>query len=233
VRAEKAKVLDALHVPAPEEARRTAVRGQYGAGCVDGRKIPAYRQAPDVPRDTRTETYAALRLRIENWRWAGVPFYLRTGKALGARKTEIAIKFKEAPFAMFRDTAVDRLAQNFIVIRVQPDEGVALQFNAKLPGPQLRLDGVRMDFKYKDYFEARPSTGYETLIYDCMIGDSTLFQRAEDVEAGWRVVQPILDLWRDGAAEDLAVYPAGSEGPPSADELLLRDGRRWRAIAPA
>jgi glucose-6-phosphate 1-dehydrogenase len=230
VRDEKAKALDALHIFKPEEARHNVVRGQYGAGTAGGRQVPAYRQAPEVPSDTHTETYVAMRLRLENWRWAGVPFYLRTGKALGARKTEIAIKFKEAPFTVFRDTEVDRLAQNFIVLRIQPDEGVALQFNAKLPGPQLRLDGVRMDFKYKDYFEAKPSTGYETLIYDCMIGDSTLFQRAEDVEAGWRIVQPILDLWRGGAADDLAAYPAGSEGPPAADELLRRDGRRWRAI---
>jgi glucose-6-phosphate 1-dehydrogenase len=233
VRNEKAKALDALHIFKPEEARRNVVRGQYGAGTAGGRSIPSYRQARDVPPESHTETYVAMRLSLENWRWAGVPFYLRTGKALGARKTEIAIKFKEAPFAMFRDTKVDRLAQNFIVIRIQPDEGVALQFNAKLPGPQLRLDGVRMDFKYKDYFEAKPSTGYETLIYDCMIGDSTLFQRAEDVEAGWRIVQPILDLWREGAADDLAVYPAGGEGPPAADELLRRDSRRWRAILPA
>src|SRR5207302_7126391 len=177
-----------------------------------------------------TETFVAMRLFIDNWRWAGVPFYLRTGKALAARKTEIAIRFKSAPFALFRDTPVDRLAQNLLVLRIQPDEGAALQFNAKVPGPAIRMGGVRMDFKYADYFDAAPSTGYETLIYDCMIGDATLFQRADNIEAGWRAVQPILDAWTSGACA-IAFYPAGSEGPQEADELLVRDGRAWRSIA--
>jgi glucose-6-phosphate 1-dehydrogenase len=159
-----------------------------------------------------------------------VPFYLRTGKALAARRTEIAIKFKSAPFALFRDTSVDRLAQNLLVLRIQPDEGASLQFNAKLPGPSIRIDGVRMNFKYKDYFDAAPSTGYETLIYDAMIGDPTLFQRADNIETGWRVVQPILEAWRDDARE-LPQYEAGSDGPVAADELLSRYGRSWRPIA--
>jgi glucose-6-phosphate 1-dehydrogenase len=232
VRIEKTKVLEALHRYTPAEALCNTVRGQYGPGMIAGRPVRAYREEPDVAPDSVTETYVALRITIDNWRWAGVPFYLRTGKALAARKTEVAVKFKEAPFAMFRDTPVDHVTQNFIVLRIQPDEGVALQFNAKVPGPQLRLDGVRMDFKYKDYFETAPSTGYETLIYDCMIGDATLFQRAEDVETAWQVVQPILDGWRESSAADLEIYAAGSEGPARADELLARDGRRWRAIAP-
>src|SRR6185312_8441853 len=180
-----------------------------------------------------TESYVALRFKVDNWRWAGVPFYLRTGKALAARKTEIASKFKKAPLTLFRETAVDTLAQNFLVLRIQPDEGIALQFNAKVPGPEVLADGVRMDFKYKDYFDVAQSTGYETLIYDCMIGDPTQFQRADYVEAGWQVVQPILDAWKRAGGSGLARYRAGSEGPAEADRLLARDGRAWRSIGGA
>jgi glucose-6-phosphate 1-dehydrogenase len=177
-----------------------------------------------------TETYVAMRLLIDNWRWAGVPFYIRTGKALAARKTEIAVKFNQAPHSLFRDTPVDRLGQNFLVLRIQPNEGIALQFNAKVPGPKILIDGVRMDFKYKDYFESAPSTGYETLLYDCMMGDATLFQRADNVEAGWRVVQPILDAWRGARPRELDLYQAGSEGPSAADDLIAQDRRHWRRI---
>jgi glucose-6-phosphate 1-dehydrogenase len=230
VRAEKAKVLHAVHLFTPDSAMRDVVRGQYGAGIVNGKNVSAYREAPDVSRDSTTETYVALRLMIDNWRWAGVPFYLRTGKALVARRTEVAIKFKEAPFTPFRETPIDSLGENFVVIRIQPDEGIALQFNAKVPGPQLTLGGVRMDFKYKDYFDATPSTGYETLLYDCMIGDATLFQQADEIETAWRIVQPLLDDWHEAPARDLAIYPAGSEGPSSADDLMARDGRHWRRI---
>ena len=168
---------------------------------------------------------------IDNWRWAGVPFYLRTGKALKSRRTEVAIEFKRAPFAMFRDTPVDRLARNFLVMSIQPDECIGLQFNAKVPGPAVAISGVNMTFKYQDYFDAAPSSGYETLIYDCMIGDAILFQRADAIEAGWRAVQPFLDVWRNAGPHGLAVYKAGSEGPAEADQLLARDGRRWRPIA--
>ncbi|HLI20567.1 MAG TPA: glucose-6-phosphate dehydrogenase [Stellaceae bacterium] len=230
VRAEKAKVLHAVHPFTNESAMRDAVRGQYGPGTVGGKNVVAYRQEPNVARASTTETFVALRLMIDNWRWAGVPFYLRTGKALVGRRTEVAIKFKEAPFTPFRDTPIDSLGENFAVIRIQPDEGIALQFNAKVPGQGLALAGVRMDFKYKDYFETEPSNGYETLLYDCMIGDMTLFQQADEIETGWRIVQPFLDDWREGPARDLAIYPAGSEGPPSADDLMARDGRHWRRI---
>jgi glucose-6-phosphate 1-dehydrogenase len=168
---------------------------------------------------------------LDNWRWAGVPFYLRTGKALKARRTEVSINFKRAPFAMFRDTPIERLAQNFLTIRIQPEECISLQFNAKVPGPVVALAGVGMTFKYEDYFDASPSTGYETLVYDCMIGDAILFQRADGIEAGWRAVQPFLDAWRNAGGKGLATYEAGSDGPAQADELLARDGRRWRAIS--
>jgi glucose-6-phosphate 1-dehydrogenase len=232
VRGEKAKAIEAIRPLTPDDVCADAVRAQYRAGVIAGRRAAAYREEPGVDPNSMTETYVALRLAIDNWRWAGVPFYLRTGKALAARRTEIAINFKAAPFALFRRTPVERLAQNLLVLRIQPDEGASLQFNAKTPGPEIRMGGVRMDFKYADYFQSRPNTGYETLIYDCMIGDATLFQRADNIEAGWRVVQPILDAWREGRdCADLAWYAAGSEGPREADELLARDGRAWRKIA--
>ncbi len=218
-------------MPSEEEALQASVRGQYTAGLIRNEAVPGYREAPDVDRSSRTETYAALRLEIDNWRWAGVPFYLRTGKALAARRSEIAIKFKQAPYALFRDTPVERLAQNFLVLRIQPDEGITLHFNAKVPGPILAIDGVDMTFKYKDFFNAAPSTGYETLIYDCMIGDATLFQRADAVDAGWRAVQPFLDAWGNAKERGLAAYAAGSEGPLEAAALLEQHGRRWRKIA--
>ncbi len=230
VRAGKAELLDATQVENEAEALRNGVRAQYTAGSIANRAVSDYRKAQDVRPDSTTETYVALKLMIDNWRWAGVPFYLRTGKALRAQNTEVAIKFKQAPFAMFRATPIDRLAQNFLILGIQPDECISLQFNAKVPGPTIALSGVGMTFKYEDYFQVAPSTGYETLIYDCMIGDAILFQRADGIEAGWRVVQPFIDAWRHAGAQGLATYPAGSEGPKEADELLARDGRRWRPI---
>ena len=230
VRTEKVKVLDAVQRYRADDVERFVVRGQYGTGTVLGQPLEAYRQAQNVASASTTETYVAMRLLIDNWRWAGVPFYIRTGKALAARKTEIAVKFKQAPHSLFRDTPVDRLGQNFLVLRIQPNEGVALQFNAKVPGPKILIDGVRMDFKYKDYFDAAPSTGYETLLYDCMMGDATLFQRADNVEAGWHVVQPILDAWRAARTGDVDLYQAGSEGPSAADYLIAQDRRHWRMI---
>jgi glucose-6-phosphate 1-dehydrogenase len=230
VRAEKAQVLDAVQYQ-DGDALRNSVRAQYDDGYIENRAVEAYRKTKDVKPDSVTETYVALKLMIDNWRWAGVPFYLRTGKALRAKQTEVAIKFRQAPVAMFRETPVDRLADNFLVIRIQPDECIGLEFNAKIPGPSVAIGGVGMTFKYGDYFEAAPSTGYETLIYDCMTGDAILYPRADGIEAGWRVVQPFLDAWRDADGDGLATYRAGSEGPAEADALLAKDGRRWRPIA--
>jgi glucose-6-phosphate 1-dehydrogenase len=230
VRTEKADVLAAIQIQSEAEALRNSVRGQYLGGVIDGAEIPDYRKTEDVKPDSSTETFVALKLTIDNWRWAGVPFYLRTGKALGIKRTEVAIKFKEAPFAMFRCTPVDRLSQNYLVISVEPTEGISLQFNTKVPGPSIVIDDVEMKFRYKDYFKAEPSTGYETLIYDCMIGDNILFQRADSVEAGWQGVQPFLDAWKKADAKGLEFYKAGSEGPAGADELLKRDGRSWRRL---
>jgi len=231
VQAAKAELLDATQVQSTADALRNCVRAQYQAGYSANHRIEDYRKTADVRPDSSTETYVALKLMIDNWRWAGVPFYLRTGKALRAQLTEVGIKFKQAPFAMFRDTPVDRLAQNFLVLGIQPDECISLQFNAKIPGPTVAIKGVGMTFKYEDYFDAAPSTGYETLIYDCMIGDAILFQRADGIEAGWRVVQPFIKAWHGSDGQTLATYQAGSEGPEAADRLLARDGRRWRPIA--
>jgi glucose-6-phosphate 1-dehydrogenase len=230
VRSEKAKVLEGVRPLGPEDALHNVVRAQYGAGIIENKKIDPYRGTANVAPDSATETYVALKLAIDSWRWAGVPFYLRTGKALAARRSEIAIQFKQAPFALFRDTPVDRLTPNDLILQIQPEEGMTLRFSAKIPGPSVHMDGVEMKFNYKDHFKAAPSTGYETLIYDCMIGDATLFQRADNIEAGWRVVQPALDAWAKDRAEHLPLYPAGSVGPSQADALLARDGRHWRSI---
>jgi glucose-6-phosphate 1-dehydrogenase len=231
VRTEKLKAIEAIHPLSKGDGLANVVRGQYVAGRLNGKAISPYRDAAGIAPKSLTETYVAMRLVIDNWRWAGVPFYLRTGKALAARKTEVAIKFKSAPLALFRDMPVEKLTQNLLVLRIQPDEGAALHFNAKIPGPDIRIENVRMNFKYEDYFDAAPSTGYETLIYDCMIGDPMLFQRAIDIEAGWRAVDPILEAWRKSDGSDLCAYPAGSDGPQAAERLLARSGQQWRAIA--
>jgi len=230
VRSEKADVLAAIQPQSESDALKNSVRGQYQGGKIGDTEIKDYGKTEDVKPGSTTETYAALKLTIDNWRWAGVPFYLRTGKALGIKRTEVAIKFKQAPFAMFSCTAAETLAENYLVIGVEPTEGIALQFNTKVPGPSIRIDGVEMKFRYKDYFKAEPATGYETLIYDCMIGDNILFQRADSVEAGWKAVQPFLDAWKTAGAKGLQSYKAGSEGPADADELLKRDGRSWRKL---
>lgn len=231
VRSEKAEVLAAVTTQTEAEALQNSVRAQYVAGQVGDTDIGDYLKTKDVKEGSTTETYAAMKLSIDNWRWAGVPFYLRTGKALGIKRTEVAIKFKQAPFAMFRDMSVESLAENFLVIAVEPNEGISLKFNTKVPGPAVEIDGVEMKFRYKDYFQAAPATGYETLIYDCMIGDNILFQRADSVEAGWRAVQPFLDAWKKAGKNGLKTYNAGSEGPEEANDLLKRDGRSWRVLS--
>jgi glucose-6-phosphate 1-dehydrogenase len=230
VRAEKAKVIECVRICKPDEVSCNAVRGQYGPGEIDGQPVAAYRQEPDVAPNSVTETYVAFRLEIQNWRWSGVPFYVRTGKRLARRKTQIAIRFKEAPCALFRRTAVQSPPPNWLLLRIQPDEGIALQFGAKIPGPVAKLGEVRMDFKYKDYFGTAPNTGYETLLYDVIIGDATLFQRADNIEGAWRVVQPVLDSWAANPPADFPNYKAGGEGPAGADAMLALDGRSWRPI---
>jgi glucose-6-phosphate 1-dehydrogenase len=230
VRDKQAEILHAVQVPKPEDVMGMAVRGQYGQGAAGAERVPAYRTEPMVSATSNTETYAALRLEIDNWRWAGVPFYLRTGKRLSRRTTEIAIQFRRSPFVLFRNTKIADLQTNRLVIHIQPDEGISLRFGAKVPGPVMQLGLVNMEFDYARDFGRSHSTGYERLMYDCMMGDATLFQRADMVEAGWRVIQPVLDAWSSNPAKQFPNYAAGSWGPAESDELLGRDGRAWREI---
>ena len=230
VRDEQAKILRALQPMTPEEVLSRTVRGQYGPGMVRSKPVVGYRSEVKVAPNSFTETFVALKLSIDNWRWSDVPFYLRTGKFLPRRVTEIAIQFKKAPFVLFRKTPIDRLTTNRLVIHLAPDEGISLRFGAKVPGPLMRLGPVDMDFNYADTFGSTPSTGYERLLYDCMTGDATLFQRADMVEAGWGVVAPILDVWKALPPRNFPNYPAGTWGPKEASELLERDGRHWRSI---
>jgi glucose-6-phosphate 1-dehydrogenase len=181
-----------------------------------------------VAPDSRTETFVAMKLAIDNWRWAGVPFYVRTGKRLAARNTQVVIQFRRAPLILFRDTSVESLMPNQLVLHIQPEEGISLRFAAKVPGPSMRLGAVDMDFEYADYFGVQPSTGYERLLHDCMVGDATLFQRADMVEAGWSIVTPLLDVWKALPPRNFPNYASGSWGPREADELLSKDGRTWR-----
>jgi glucose-6-phosphate 1-dehydrogenase len=230
VRDEQAKALHAVQIPTPEEVLSMTVRGQYGEGHIGDEHLAAYRTEDNVAPESNTETFAGLKLRIDNWRWADVPFYLRTGKRMAKRTTEIAIQFKRAPFQLFRDTPVENLETNRLVLYIQPEEGLSLRFGAKIPGPIMHMGGVEMKFNYVDYFGRTPSTGYERLIYDCMLGDATLFQRADMVEAGWSVITPILDVWKALPPRTFPNYASGAWGPKEADDLLARDGRSWRKI---
>jgi glucose-6-phosphate 1-dehydrogenase len=230
VRDEQAKILHAITPFDPEDVLHKAVRGQYAAGEIKGEKVASYRDEPGVAPRSSTETYAALKLCIDNWRWADVPFYIRTGKRMATRNSTIVIEFKKAPFVLFRDTEVERLRTNRIVINVQPDEGITLHFGAKVPGPIVNIGPVDMEFNYKDYFKDQGSTGYERLLYDCMIGDATLFQRADQVEAGWSIVDRVLDVWKALPPREFPNYESGSWGPAEADEMLARDGRAWKNI---
>jgi len=232
VRDERVKVLHAIHPFTDASVRSDVVRGQYGPGTSKGTPAPGYRSEAKVAPESTTETYVALRLSIDNWRFAGVPFYLRTGKRLPARMSEIAIQFNRPPLQLFRQVGVEAVEPNLLLVRIQPNEGISLQFQAKVPGADVRLGTVTMAFNYADYFASAPETGYETLLYDCMTGDQTLFHRADMVAAGWRAVAPILDVVGAQPDELLHEYPAGSWGPDAADTLLSRDGRAWRRPEP-
>ena len=232
IRDEQTKVLRAIQPLEHDDVLTSTVRGQYAAGILpDGRRVPDYRDEPKVAADSKTETYVAIKLMIDSWRWAGVPFYLRTGKCLPGRYTEVVIQYRHAPNVMFRDSLLKRedVPANSLVLRIQPNEGIGMHFNAKLPGPTTHLGAVNMNFRYSDHFESVPTTGYETLIHDCMIGDATLFKRADQVEAAWLLMEPILDVWSALPVRDFPNYTAGSWGPAAADELLAADGRSWRA----
>ena len=223
VRHEKLKLLQAIRPFTPEMVARDVVRGQYGPGIVGGKQVPGYRQEKGVHADSATETFVAARLRIDNWRWADVPFYLRTGKRLSRSVTEIAIKFRKAPHLVFRGQHQD---PNALVLNIQPEEGISICFHAKIPGQEMRLRNVTMDFRYRSEFGEQHSA-YATLLNDCMRGDATLFDRADGLEAAWALVDPIVQTWR-GSKASFPNYAAGSSGPREADELLERDGRHWR-----
>ncbi len=227
VRNKQAEVLHAVQPLEPEDVLTNTVRGQYGPGVLNGTPDDGYRSEPDVNPESNTETYVAMKLQIDNWRWGGVPFYLRTGKALAQRTTEIVVQFRRTPFVLFRNTSVKNLETNRMVIHIQPDEGISLSLGAKIPGSIMKLGLVNMDFDYKTYFGAEHNTGYERLLRDCMAGDPTLFQRSDMVEAGWNVIQPIIDVWHALPARGFPNYAGGSWGPAEADDLLGRDGRAW------
>jgi glucose-6-phosphate 1-dehydrogenase len=228
VRDEKSKVVEAVRRLSPDDVRKNVVRGRYGAGRV-GNELRAYSDEPDVDPKSRTETYVALKLCLDTWRWSGVPFYLRTGKALARRDTEIVLQFKRVPCALFRAGGLTLPPTNRLVIRIQPNEGISFDFLAKLPGPAVETVPVSMDFRYADHFQLGNLTGYETLLYDMLTGDQTLFQRADAIEAAWAAVQPILDVWGRSRGEPQP-YEAGSSGPEAADALLAGDGRAWHSL---
>ena len=223
VRDKQAEILKAIQPFHDRDVLLRTVRGQYGAS--HGK--PGYRQEPLVSPGSRTETFIGIKLFIDNWRWADVPFYVRTGKRMPKRVTEIVVQFKRAPFVLFRKTAVDKLEPNRLVLHLQPDEGISLSFGAKIPGPVVRLGEVDMAFNYADYFNVAPQTGYERLMYDCMLGDATLFQRSDMVEAAWNIVAPVQNVWGALEPREFPNYAAGTWGPEEADELLVKDGRRW------
>ncbi|TXC88792.1 glucose-6-phosphate dehydrogenase [Paraburkholderia azotifigens] len=220
VRGKKAELFDAIEPLKPKDV----VFGQYEKGDAG----VAYHDEPDVARDSTTETYAAARVFIDNWRWAGVPFYLRTGKRMAARRTEIAVQLKRVPFLMFRGTPVESLTPNVFTLRIDPAHGTRFDFNVKIPGPTMQMGAVRSTFNYNDFFDERANVGYETLLYDCMLGDETLFQRADSIESSWCAVDRVLHP--EGGAMQVHGYPAGGNGPVQADELLARDGRAWRPL---
>jgi glucose-6-phosphate 1-dehydrogenase len=230
VRNEQAKILDAIPPLTPEQVITDTVRGQYGSGNFKGDKVVGYRSENRVSATSNTETFVAVKLLVDNWRWNDVPFYLRTGKRLQQQVTEIVIQFKRAPFMLFRKTAVEHLTTNRLIVHIQPNEGISLRFGAKVPGPIVSMGAVNMEFRYEDYFGASSGTGYERLLYDCMIGDATLFQRTDMVEASWSVVGPIIDVWKALPPRSFPNYAAGTWGPKESDDLIGRDGRHWRNI---
>jgi glucose-6-phosphate 1-dehydrogenase len=229
LRDEKVKVIRAIGELSPDEIRSDVVRGQYGAGWVSATPVPGYREEKEVDPQSETETFIAARLEVDDWRWSGVPFYLRTGKRLPKRATEIAIQFKEVPHRLFKDSSSDP-DPNLLAIRIQPDEGIMLRFGAKVPGLGVDVRSVTMDFTYGSAFTVDSPDAYETLILDALLGDASLFTRADEVETAWGIVTPIIDSWANGPPPDFPNYEAGTWGPPEADQMLAREGRRWRRI---
>jgi len=230
VRDEKVKLLRAIRPMPLAEAARQVVRGQYGSGFAAGRSVPGYREEPGVAPDSSTETFVALKLFIDNWRWAGVPFYLRSGKRLPRQITELAVQFKEVPHALFPATEGSSLEPNMLIIRIQPDEAISLKVATKIPGPDVRVQPVLMDFRYGSIFGTEPPAAYERLLLDAILGEPTLFTRHDEVEMAWSVIMPILDAWRSTPDTPLPSYEAGTWGPQAAFDLIESDGRRWRKL---
>jgi glucose-6-phosphate 1-dehydrogenase len=229
LRDEKLKVLRAVSPFTRAEIQHDIVRGQYDKGWVAGQPVPGYREENEVDPQSETETYVAGRFEVDDWRWSGVPFYLRTGKRMAKRATEISIQFRDVPHRLFEASSTDP-QPNLLAIRVQPDEGILLRFGSKVPGLGLEIRPVTMDFTYGTAFSVDAPDAYETLLLDAMLGDQSLFTRADEVEAAWAIVSPIIDGWRDMPPPDFPNYEAGTWGPEAADELLARDGRRWRRL---
>ena len=230
LRDEKLKVLRAVKPMTVADVADNTVRGQYVSGWVEGHKVHAYRDEPEVDPESETETFVALKLSIDSWRWAGVPFYIRTGKAMPTRVTEIAVQFRRAPLALFARAGAPQIDPNILAIRIQPDEGILLRFGAKVPGQGLQIRSVNMDFRYGSSFAVDSPDAYETLLLDAMIGDPSLFTRSDETERAWEILDPILRAWADGKGGPLHFYGAGTWGPPAADELLDRDQRAWRRL---
>jgi glucose-6-phosphate 1-dehydrogenase len=230
VRDEKAKVLRAVRPVPLDRLDEFVVRGQYSEGFARGQKVPAYRNEAKVAPDSVTETYGALKLYIDNWRWADVPFFLRSGKRLAKRVSEISVQFRRVPHLLFRDTATENIDPNVLAIQLQPNEGISLRFSAKLPGTTMQIRPVMMDFRYGESFGATPPTAYETLLLDCMLGDGTLFNRDDAVDLSWELISPILSAWKERGPKGLTFYEAGSWGPAEADAFIEREGRRWQRL---
>jgi glucose-6-phosphate 1-dehydrogenase len=227
VRQKKVDVLRAIRVIRPEQVHQSAVRGQYGGGWIEGGRVRGYRSEPGVTADSATETFAAVKFYVDNWRWQEVPFYLRTGKRLPARNSEVSIHFRPVPHQTFPVSALQDSRPNRLLIAMQPEEGILLRFEVKHPGQSMALAPVMMQFYYREAFQVRSPEAYETLLLDIMRGDSTLFMRADQTEASWGVITPILDMWQSVRPTDFPNYQAGSWGPEAADILIARDGRSW------
>jgi glucose-6-phosphate 1-dehydrogenase len=232
VRDEKVKLLRCIRPLTGQIANGDFVRGRYTAGLIDGKNVPGYRQEPKVDPASTTETYVAARLFVDNWRWQGVPFYLRTGKRLARKDTEIAITFKKVPYSMFISAGLSDLPANMLVMQIQPEEGISLSFQAKRPGSKVCIGTLRMKFSYTEVFGSKPPEAYQRLLLDCMVGDQTLFTRQDDVEVSWRLLAPILNAWENQSSM-LYEYQAGSESFPQADRLIESDGRKWRSLCEA
>jgi glucose-6-phosphate 1-dehydrogenase len=230
LRGEQVKVLAAVPPLGARDCGMCTVRAQYAAGNVEGNPVPGYREERRVAPDSRTETYVAMKLAVDNWRWVGVPFYLRTGKRLPIRRTEVVIEFRKAPLALFRGASATLPQANRLVISIQPEESISLEFQAKVPGTEVTVTPVAMRFCNRDFFGYKNRTGYETLLFDAMIGDASLFKRGDMIESSWSIIDPVLKAWTHGYG-DLHSYASGTDGPEAAHELLRRDGHQWRALA--